>query len=261
MRIQFKQIDETNRIWDYRTQYLESLPECQEQYLEFLLRDATYYEILSRDEPAGYCAVDSQRQLLEYWLLPQYVQYSPDIFKVVLVRFSPVRAFCKSFDAQLMSASFDIGASVSVVGYNFRSNWKEGRFTERSEISVRVAGPADTETVFALREELFEKDEEITEFLEKEQIYLFTIDAETAGIGIISQIIPTQLYYDIGMGVAPSFRGRGVGTYIISYLKNLCDTNGWTAVCGCDAENVASRKTLQKAGYVPLYRMLEFTYQ
>lgn len=260
MVIQFRQIEDANRIWHYRTQYLESLPECQEQFLEFLLRDATFYEILSSDGPAGYCAVDSQRQLLEYWLFPHSVQYSPDIFKVVLVRFAPVRAFCKSFDAQLMSASFDIGASVSVAGYNFRSNWKEDTFTERSDITIRIAGPKDEETVFSLREELFENDEEIIEFLEKEQIYLFSTDNETAGIGIISQIIPAQPYYDIGMGVAPAFRARGVGTYIISYLKNLCDTNGWTAVCGCDAENIGSRLTLQKAGFVPHYRMLEFTY-
>jgi GNAT superfamily N-acetyltransferase len=64
----------------------------------------------------------------------------------------------------------------------------------------------------------------------------------------------------VGMLVHPEHRKRGVGTYIIQYLKEYCMQNLWRPICGCAKQNVSSRKTLERAGFVSKYDLLEFEF-
>ncbi len=63
-------------------------------------------------------------------------------------------------------------------------------------------------------------------------------------------------YGDIWMEVAEPFRGRGFGTYVVQELKRICYEGGSVPCARCNTENVASRKTLQKAGFVPCAHLL-----
>jgi len=63
-------------------------------------------------------------------------------------------------------------------------------------------------------------------------------------------------YGDIWMEVAEAFRGRGFGTYLVQELKRICREGGSVPCARCNTENVPSRKTLQKAGFVPCAHML-----
>lgn len=58
-------------------------------------------------------------------------------------------------------------------------------------------------------------------------------------------------YGDVYMEVAESHRLRGYGSYITQELKRICYERGSIPAARCDRENVHSRKTLQKAGFVP----------
>jgi GNAT superfamily N-acetyltransferase len=63
-------------------------------------------------------------------------------------------------------------------------------------------------------------------------------------------------YGDIYMEVAEPFRRRGLGSYIVQELKRLCYENGFIPAARCSTGNVASRRTLQKAGFVPCGHIL-----
>jgi len=63
-------------------------------------------------------------------------------------------------------------------------------------------------------------------------------------------------YGDIWMEVAEPFRGRGSGTYVVQELKRLCYEGGSIPCARCNTGNVASRRTLQKAGFVPCAHIL-----
>jgi GNAT superfamily N-acetyltransferase len=58
------------------------------------------------------------------------------------------------------------------------------------------------------------------------------------------------------MGVAEPFRRRGYGGYLIQELKRVCYEMGRIPAARCNASNVASRATLQKAGFLPCARVL-----
>jgi GNAT superfamily N-acetyltransferase len=58
-------------------------------------------------------------------------------------------------------------------------------------------------------------------------------------------------YGDIYMEVGEPFRRRGFGSYLVQELKRLCYAQGSVPSARCSPKNTASRKTLQKAGFVP----------
>ena len=63
-------------------------------------------------------------------------------------------------------------------------------------------------------------------------------------------------YGDIWMEVAEPFRMRGYGTYLVQELKRICYEGGSVPCARCNTDNVASRKTLQRAGFVPCAHIL-----
>jgi GNAT superfamily N-acetyltransferase len=66
-------------------------------------------------------------------------------------------------------------------------------------------------------------------------------------------------YADIYMEVAEPFRRRGLGSYLVQELKKVCYELGSVPCARCDTTNIASRKTLQKAGFVPCAHILSGT--
>ena len=63
-------------------------------------------------------------------------------------------------------------------------------------------------------------------------------------------------YGDIYMDVAESFRRRGLGSFLVQELKRVCYEGGNIPAARCNPGNIASRRTLQKAGFVPCGNIL-----
>jgi hypothetical protein len=63
-------------------------------------------------------------------------------------------------------------------------------------------------------------------------------------------------YGDIYMEVAEPFRRRGLGSYLVQELKRICYEQGNIPSARCNPKNIASRQTLQKAGFVPCGHIL-----
>ena len=63
-------------------------------------------------------------------------------------------------------------------------------------------------------------------------------------------------YGDIYMEVAEPFRRRGLGSWLVQELKRAAYDLGAVPCARCSPTNLASRRTLQKAGFVPFAHML-----
>jgi GNAT superfamily N-acetyltransferase len=61
---------------------------------------------------------------------------------------------------------------------------------------------------------------------------------------------------DIYMEVNEPFRRRGCGSFIVQELKRICYENGHIPAARCNPDNIASQRTLQKAGFVPCGHIL-----
>jgi GNAT superfamily N-acetyltransferase len=63
-------------------------------------------------------------------------------------------------------------------------------------------------------------------------------------------------YGDLFMEVAAPHRRRGVGSYLVQELKRRCRESGHVPAARCHADNVASRRTLERAGMRPCARVV-----
>ena len=58
-------------------------------------------------------------------------------------------------------------------------------------------------------------------------------------------------YGDISMKIAEPFQGKGLGAYLVQELKRACRAGGSIPAARSNIANLASRRTLQKAGFIP----------
>lgn len=63
-------------------------------------------------------------------------------------------------------------------------------------------------------------------------------------------------YGDVYMEVTESARRQGVGSYLVQELKRECYQLGAVPAARCNRDNIASRLTLQKAGFAPVAHII-----
>jgi GNAT superfamily N-acetyltransferase len=85
--------------------------------------------------------------------------------------------------------------------------------------------------------------------------WLLELDGAVAGKGGIL-FHYNEPYGDIYMEVTEPFRRRGLGAYFVQELKRECRELGAIPSARCNPTNVASRRTLQRAGFVPVAHIL-----
>lgn len=63
-------------------------------------------------------------------------------------------------------------------------------------------------------------------------------------------------YADIYMSVVESRRRCGYGSFLVQELKRICYARGYRPAARCSPANIASRRTLERAGLLPCARVL-----
>ena len=86
--------------------------------------------------------------------------------------------------------------------------------------------------------------------LDAEANWVLALDGAIAGTGGVLYHY-NHPYGDIYMEIAEPFRRCGLGSYMVQELKRICYSQGNVPAARCNPTNIASRKTLQKAGFVP----------
>lgn len=81
------------------------------------------------------------------------------------------------------------------------------------------------------------------------------LDGSTVGQGGIL-FHYNRPYGDLHMEITEPFRRRGLGAYFVQELKRACRALGAIPAARCNPANLASRHTLQKAGFVPCGTLL-----
>jgi GNAT superfamily N-acetyltransferase len=122
-------------------------------------------------------------------------------------------------------------------------------FHDALTTNLAIAGATFREVTEADRARIFEhKVEGVGEWLLEHD------GAVVATGGIATHYNPP--YGDIYMEVDAPARRKGFGSYLVQELKRASYEMGKIPAARCDATNVASRATLQKAGLFPCARML-----
>lgn len=277
---------EPDSFYEMRKQYLDSLSEAQELYLEQLVRKSRFFRISCMGQRAGYVAI-YDRIMTEYYVVPDFLPYNEMLFAGIISQERVDSFLVKSFDPLLLKSCIGESLQPRIVGHLFRNRYQGSMAPVflGAGLQMRPAVPEDLRRIRPWREGLFASDDELEQYITAGEVLLFfqngnprdtgndgkadSSDREgdteadevdegiLVGAGLLHRTIPDRPDVDIGMLVRPEYRRQGIGSAIIGFMAEYCQNRGWYPVCGCAAENKASRRSLEKAGFRTMHALLE----
>jgi len=248
---------ELNEISQLRADYLNSLSEFQELYLEMFIADSQIYKIGFNEICIGYVIKTTDNILIEFYIIDKFIAIYSDIFQVIINDLGINTIYCKSFDSLLLSCCMKEKYIYILIGSLFRDYFATDKFS-MNDLTIKFAENNDYDFLLQQEDGLYESPKELERFVNGKNIIMFQRNSQLLGCGFLIKIHANYDYYDIGMWVNPIFRKQGIATMIISYLKDTCIQNNWKPICGCDIDNIASQKTLEKNGFFSKHKLIEF---
>lgn len=234
-----------------RRQYLASLEEPQEWFLEELVGLG---QVWTHED--GSYGVTNEKILVEFFsadptnaekLLHDF--WGQHCFSTALV---------KSYDYDFVRSCENLGWTSSVGGFLFRKRKPRGQ-AAFDGAEIRSTTPTDVHVIWQINDNFFDNEDEVANLAVSNKLWTVTVDGEIAGCGVSNRVIKKSDAVDVGMMVASKFRRRGLGTYIVSEIADRIEREGLRPICGCGASNLASKATLEKAGFVSDHQLLSFT--
>jgi GNAT superfamily N-acetyltransferase len=207
------------------------------------------YLITEGESKVGYGSVavagpwQAKPTLYEFFVLPQHRGRVFEAF-IALLTSSGVTAIETQSNAGLLTIMLHTFATTAASG----SILFEDKFTTAHappDAVFRRATPEDAGQIAQQK-------------LDLQATWLVAVGGAVAAAGDIL-FHYNRPYGDIYMAVGELFRKRGLGTYLVQELKRVCYEGGSVPAARCNPKNVASRQTLQRAGFVPCGHILNGT--
>lgn len=178
--------------------------------------------------------------ILEFYVLPAYRAYAFRLFEAL-------QGACGATFIEIQSNDALLAVMLHTYAQDIRSE----------KIVFRDGGPTGLEANGAILEPITSDEEARRAIADRQggaewRLRLGSGIAATGGI-LFHYNAP---YGDIYMDVAEPFRRRGFGAYLVQELKRAAYALGSIPGARCSPDNVASRLTLRKAGFVPYAHML-----
>ena len=249
-----------HKITLFRTNYLNSLPQFQELFLEIMIDDSDFYMLETDNEEIGYAIRSEDGVLIEFHVSDKYISESNTFFRQTLKDLSITDVYCKSFDALLLGNCLSRTLSYSVIGVLYR-DYVSPLVAFDTEITMKKADLSSVGLLQAQDEsikELFETEEQLIDFIKIGNVFEFHKNDTFIGCGMVLKTNSDWDYCDLGVWVKPSERGNGIGSQIILNLRNFAIKNNMKPSCGCSIDNLASQKTIEKSGFVSKYKLINF---
>jgi GNAT superfamily N-acetyltransferase len=204
------------------------------------------YELTLGSDLAGYGSVaiagpwKDRPTILEFYVLPDYRMRAFDLFEV----------FVAASGARLMEMQSNDTLLAVMLHTYARDIWSEKIVFRDASTTTLPSNHAVVHCMTA--------DDDIRDCIAQRQgggEFELRLDGQTIATGglLFHYNVP---YGDVYMEVNEPFRQRGFGSYLVQEIKRHAYTVGAVPCARCNPANVASRKTLQKAGFVPFAHIL-----
>jgi GNAT superfamily N-acetyltransferase len=217
---------------------------CQIIHDSFFSRGlADPYVILLNGRLAGYAGIGNKYpkgRLIEFYTFPEMHRFALPMFREVLVVSGATEIEAQSNIPRMLLLLYDCAKNITTSAILFEDSFTTDLLSP--DVVFRQATPEDATSIFP-------------HAVEPAGDWVLVANGSiTATGGFLSHYNPP--YGDIYMEVAEPARQQGFGSFLVQELKRVCYEAGKKPAARCDPANLASRRTLQKAGLLPCGRLL-----
>ena len=257
-------LTQRNDILPIREHYLHELQDFAVYEDIFFDKTCEFYQVKVEDYPVGYGVLLREGSgfgtVREFYLLPSHRLITNDVFRAFIELFKAKHLSVRTNDRYLLSIFYEFCSNPSVFSAQFQ-HIIPTHFSFPN-LTFRPATIDDKDSLHALftkpeSDPFHWTDENTTEhYIKDESFWILEDGSHLLGVGVMYRTEYQPQYMDIGMVVPSEHRRNGYGTYLVQEITKICKTRNLVPSAGCIADNLPSRKTLEKAGYYAYDRYL-----
>jgi len=273
--VEIKLVDDLNGIAEWKQAYLDSLVGPMDAYWETaVIGLAPHYKMVVGGDRVGYYAA-KDGCLLQFFVTKPFLLRASAFFDELLAAAALDSASVSTVEPMFLSLCLDRQTAVSINTYLFQDHHPvHFAITAFPNAQFCPALLADLPqlTMFYQENNEYEDTEAIEEgagghepfvrtLIDNGQVFLLRDGQEVLGIGECRISQTQKPYADIGMITNNRYRRQGIGAFLLAQLKDYCYSQAVKPICSCAFDNIASRKTIEKAGFITQHRILDIQLQ
>lgn len=250
---------EKDDIYIYQTSYYHA---CSAPFDDFwrngIISNGNYYEIFA-EESIGYLVTNDDHVLLQFYTTQKNNEAKVFAYCIKALKISC--AHVSTYEPNYLCRCLDFGQSYKVIALFYKHMHPINLHLPFEGITEDLAKVTDMKDAL----EYSKLEGAPIEWLHVYYNYLLSIDGlylykyrgKIIGTGELRIDPREKNISNIGMTVSSDHRKKGLGTYIMTRMTRLSYDRNLVAICGTNSDNIASQKTIEKAGFYPYHRGLE----
>lgn len=226
---------------------------------------ADHFRINDSKGSVGYCAVNTEQKILQFFVQPQ--TNAPAAFRQAVADLRITGAVVSTAEPAFLALCMDQQKSVTDQAIMY--HWADSTRCAAAQFPVGMAtkpmGKSDLKTAVAFAANTIGADAGWLEsyfggLIDRGELYgLFN------GDNLVStgecRPSPTQpAYADVGMIVGTGHRGKGIATNTLRWLIGESVARGLKPICSTEQSNIAAQKAITRAGFTGYHRILEIAF-
>jgi hypothetical protein len=263
--IKFEQINKSE-IGTFSERYYQMVTAPIDDMWEIgIIGASNYYKIIDDNIPVGYFCLNDENQLLQFFVIESHLSREKYIFEHLISTKNINLAFASTIEPRYLSLCLDYQINSKVNTYLYADNLTVDIPAPFENIESRLATEDDQIQIlsFSKNDAGLEGDwleSYYKSILLKKELILYSLKNIIIGIGEIRTTDNQPKNAHLGVIVSLAYRRKNLGAYILSNLKKLAYQKNLTPICSTTVINIGSQKVIQKAGFIPYHRILEFSF-
>ena len=255
----FNKTEYTSSLDPLKSEWQKSLTAPQDDMWEAFTDFADHWEIKEEDQLIGYACTNDDNGLLQFYLLPNWLQAGASIFQQFIDQENIKKAMIGTNNPVCLSLALHFQKLLKVDTYLFTDVLKV-EFIEMHK-PLRVVRSADLAIMVDYYHNSMGGPKDwlkgyLTNLIEREELFVLENKEDILGSCEVRKSDSDTKTANVGMAVAPAHRRKGLGSFLLGKAKEKAIEWGKKPICSCEMDNAGSLKSIQKNGFRSIHQML-----
>ncbi len=265
--IEIKKLETTDLLSTLKAEYFNQTTAPLDGMWHFgFVPMAQHYGFYEHDQLVGFCCVNAQGYLLQFYLSQHATTSADELFELITQVYSNVigkvtGAFVSTCDPKFLSLCLDHNASTTV--HTLLYCGTQHKFVKDASIALKQASQDKLEVFVEFAANAIGASKEwlegyFTDLIAKQELFGYWKDGQLIASGECRKFTEYQTdYADLGMIVSPDHRRQGIATDVLRALITLAKSQQLIPMCSTEKANLGAQKAILNSGLVTHHRLLQ----
>ncbi|MFP4092097.1 MAG: GNAT family N-acetyltransferase [Cyclobacteriaceae bacterium] len=257
-------------VADLRQQYYASLSAPMDGMWDDIIHRSDLFCIMQAGENIGYGATDTNATLVHFFILDPYLNQAAAVLAELSKTKKIRQAYVPTCSPSFLNAALQLAQDTSVFYYFFDDEAQRKTHckpaTPFDTLALELARQEEISALVRFCHRLSGADSNwlgkyLGYWIDREGIYFMQ---KQGRIIATCELRPSESqagYADIGAIVDEDCRNKGLGAYLMQEGKKMSYQRNLKPICSCRFDNPASRRMIEKAGYINRHLMIKVRFR